>query len=135
MVCSTFVLSVGAEELQIDTEIQSNVETCGDYEYEILEDGKSIAITKYLGDDVDVVVPSIINGYAVKIIRQLAFDGSIDWDGTGRARNTKMKSLTFSEGIEFLESYSVAWCNNLSKIILPSTFTFDLNLVQNKGLT
>ena len=28
MVCSTFVLSVGAEELQIDTEIQSNVETC-----------------------------------------------------------------------------------------------------------
>ena len=85
MVCSTFVLSVGAEELQIDTEIQSNVETCGDYEYEILEDGKSIAITKYIGDDdvIDVIVPSIISGYEVKIIRQFAFDGSIDWEDSG----------------------------------------------------
>ena len=45
-------------------------ETSGDYEYEVLDDG-TVATTKYLGSDKEVIIPSEIDG---KKVTEIGFE-------------------------------------------------------------
>ena len=47
--------------------------TSGDYEYTILDDGTA-GITKYEGYDIEIVIPSELNGYKVTSIGNYAFE-------------------------------------------------------------
>lgn len=82
-----------------------------DYEYQIY-DGQ-VAILRYNGIDRDVVVPATLGGYPVKWIGSCAF-----------MNNPYIVSLTFSEGIEIMESQAITECFNLKSIHLPSTIDF-----------
>lgn len=82
-----------------------------DYEYQIYND--EAVILKYNGIDRDVVVLATLGGYPVKWIGSCAF-----------MNNPYIVSLTFSEGIEIMESQAITECFNLKSIHLPSTIDF-----------
>ncbi len=56
----------------VDTAIVASAETYGDYEYTFLEDG-TVEISKYIGSDEVLVIPSEIDGYKVSAIGWYAF--------------------------------------------------------------
>lgn len=86
----------------------------GEFAYEITEKGAKI--TGYLGNAKNVVVPSEVNGYPVRVIGNLTFDASI-------SKNCEViETITISEGIQTFEDYAIANCYNLKTIHLPSTF-------------
>lgn len=90
-----------------------------DYTY-TLENGKAV-ITCYNGNETTVCVPSILDGYSVFAIGQGAFKG-----------NTKITSVTISEGICEVRDSAFENCTNLSEIVLPSTITrFGENAILN----
>ena len=80
-----------------------------DYEYEI-NDKNQVIITKYTGSDENVVTPTIIDNKPVVGIGHYTF-----------ISNQNLKTITVSEGIEFLEGILVGSCPNLKQINLPST--------------
>ena len=51
--------------------------TSGDYEYRLLDNGTA-KITKYKGYDIEIVIPSELNGYKVTSIGDDAFYGCYD---------------------------------------------------------
>ena len=95
------------------------IHRCNEYEYQVFN-GKA-CITSYTGNDKDVIVPAELDGYRVAEIGQCAFDGSIDWEGTGSRRLTNMETLTFSEGIEYINSGFAFQCQNLRSVTLPAS--------------
>ena len=80
-----------------------------DYEYKI-NDEDQVIITKYTGSDENVITPTIIDNKPVVGIGHYTF---ID--------NQNLKTITVSEGIEFLEGILAGSCSNLKQINLPST--------------
>lgn len=70
-------------------------------------------IVGYTGTDRDVVVPATLGGYPVSMVAGSAF-----------YYNQDMVSLTFSEGIRYLDSTPILGCHNLKSIHLPSTADF-----------
>ena len=70
-------------------------------------------LTGYSGNATDVVVPAKLDGYP---LREVA--------GTAFYFNNNIKSITFSEGIQLLNSSAILDCCNLKAIHLPSTVNF-----------
>lgn len=62
-----------AEQSGEDVQVAGATLTYGDYNYTVLTDG-TVEITKYIGDDVDVVIPSKIKGKKVTSIGAWAFE-------------------------------------------------------------
>lgn len=92
------------------TIIGVSAETSKDYEYTV-ENGVA-TITRYTGNNENVVVPSEIDGYDVKSI---AFDAF-------RVDNVKnIKRVIVSEGIETVADWLFTSCVNIESITLPST--------------
>ena len=83
-------------------------ETEGNYAYEV-ENGYAY-IVEYLGKEEKVVVPAKLGGYQVQGVRYGTF-----------SYNDYVKTITFSEGIEWLGSGSIYQCNKLTTVSLPST--------------
>ena len=81
----------------------------GDFEY--IVSGEEAILSKYLGKEENVVVPSELNGYPVVWINQGAF-----------MYNHAIKTITFSEGLLGMSPESIAYCNELTKIYLPASF-------------
>ncbi|MBQ8000291.1 MAG: leucine-rich repeat protein [Ruminococcus sp.] len=79
-----------------------------DYIYEILEDGTAI-IHYYIGYDEEVVVPSYIDTKPVSTIGERAF------------YDTKVRSVTISEGISTLMDEAFFYCYELEEVILPAS--------------
>lgn len=50
----------------------TNTKTSGDYEYTVSEDGTA-EITAYNGNEENVVIPSVLDGYAVTVIGENGF--------------------------------------------------------------
>ena len=86
----------------------SRAETSGDWQYEVNEDGTTIAITSYIGNDTEVNVPISIDGYSVTSIAPDAFSG-----------NNSLISVILQEGITSIESYAFYECGKLESIIIP----------------
>lgn len=82
---------------------QTNFGNIGNY------DTEGFAISKYLGQDVDVIVPSYIGqNKVVSCIR--AFE-----------QNQRIRSVVFSDGIQVLGMNSFAACKNLEKVVIPES--------------
>ena len=66
-------------------------------------------ITGYVGDEIDLVIPSSIDGYEVFAIGDSAFAG------------TKIRSVIVSDGVESIGWFAFDGCAQLSAVTLPSS--------------
>lgn len=80
----------------------------GDYEYSVDDEGNA-TITRYNGNESDVVVPSQIDGHTVTKLKQYLF-----------AREESLKSVSIPEGVTAIDKYVFLGSANLEKVILPS---------------
>jgi hypothetical protein len=78
-------------------------------------------ITKYNGNDENIIIPSIIGTQFIRSISQYAF----------KEKKT-LKSLRISEGIYSISKYAFEGCNNLTSIIIPHNLTGISDMAFNK---
>lgn len=83
--------------------------TYGDYEYTLINDGMA-EITKYIGSDNDVIIPSDINGNSVDVIGKFAFMGS-----------QKLQSVIIPESITQISYGAFANCINLNSVTIDES--------------
>ena len=81
------------------------VNTNTDYDY-VLHDGKAY-LTEYKGDDTDITVPTVIDGYEV-----------VDF-GNAYQGNDEIVRVVIPEGFTRVENYAFADCSKLEELILP----------------
>ncbi len=81
------------------------------FRYKELEDG-TLAITKYNGGDIEVVVPSEINGKKVTVIGDSAFR----W-------NYQLEKITIPDSLTTIEAYAFAACSSLTEINFSDNIT------------
>lgn len=81
-----------------------------DFEYTV-ENGTA-TITKYIGNDSDLVIPAVIDGYEISSISMTAIDGD---------NVNNIKSVTVSDGIKSLFDWTFHSCMYIEKITIPSS--------------
>lgn len=91
--------------------IESKSAQTDKYEYTI--NANEITITKYLGNDKDVVIPSEIDGVKVAYIGEAAFKD-----------NTNIESVTILEGVKNILFAGFNCCQNLKKVVLPEKLDY-----------
>ena len=74
-----------------------------------LNSDNEYVISKYNGEDLDVVLPNMYAGRNVTTIKKYAFNSSL------------MTSLVIPEGIDTLEERAIHMCVNLHTVTIPST--------------
>ena len=79
-----------------------------DFEYTVENGG--VAITKYVGSNESIIVPSEMNGEPVVMIKQDAF-----------SENASLKNITFSNGTMILEDLAINKCPNLLNISIATS--------------
>ncbi|MGN0570436.1 MAG: leucine-rich repeat protein [Candidatus Fimenecus sp.] len=95
IICASFVMP-------------SSAATFGGFTYEVV-DGYAV-ITGYSGSSTTLTVPSVLNGASVIKIGEGAF-----------RNNTKLQSVTVSEGISDIGAFAFDGCTSLSQITFPET--------------
>ncbi|MCD7726828.1 MAG: leucine-rich repeat protein [Ruminococcus sp.] len=88
--------------------------TSGDYEYEILEDGTA-KITRYIGSDAEIELPSEIDGYVVTSIGSYSFA-----DNEG---NVSISSIIILESVTSIEEYAFYNLWRLTEVTIPTSVT------------
>lgn len=78
------------------------------YDYDVYL-GKAI-ITRYKGNEKHIVVPAYLDGYPVERIGKKVF-----------SQNDNIESITFSEGINYIEGETIIQCNGLKQINFPAS--------------
>ena len=79
---------------------------------ELNEDGTTLHISKYAGNDTTLVIPAEIDGKKVTSIRNSAFDG-----------NKSLTSITLPDGITSIGAFAFGACRALTDIVLPDSLT------------
>lgn len=85
-----------------------------DFEYEF-EEGEAI-ITGYIGTDLEIVIPSEIEGRPVTEIRYNSDKEK------GAFKEYDMTSIIIPEGVEYINDYAFDGCSMLENISLPDSF-------------
>lgn len=97
---------------QLDLIASADDLTYGDLSYQIMDDGL-IWITKCNEKaSGKIVIPSEIDGVAVKGVNMFAFVSCYD-----------LEELVISDGVTVIGAYALSWCTSLKKITLPSSIT------------
>lgn len=81
----------------------------GDYYYTVLEDGTA-EISKYIGSDINVIIPDIIDGRKVTDIGNYAF-----------YNYNKIESIAIPNGVKSIGKYAFQYCNSLKSINIPDS--------------
>ena len=114
--------------------MSASAATWGDYEYSVLEDN-TIEITKYIGTDKEVEIPSEIDGKAVTIIGESAFSEcdnleSVVLPDTVTVIEEKvfyccraLKNLKLSNNLTRIDHYAFGCCASLTEVYLPDSLT------------
>lgn len=95
----------------------------GDYKYTINTDsnGEYAEITRYIGSDSIVVVPSKLGGVPVKSIGVAAF-GALPNDVSERGHAKEcVQKVTIPEGVTTIKKWAFNQCKNLQSISLPDS--------------
>ena len=87
-----------------------SVSTDGEFTYELLEDS-TCKITGYNGTSMDVEIPETIDGYAVTMIGDHAF------------QYDEITSVVFHDTIIRIGGYAFYGCESLTELILPQSLT------------
>jgi hypothetical protein len=86
----------------------------GDWEY--LVSRNEITITKYIGNNAEIVIPNSINGLPVRTIQSTSPPTS-----GFKGLNNQVASVVISEGITSIGFYAFAACTNITSITIPNT--------------
>ncbi len=89
-----------------DSETSQNTPSVG-FTYTV-EDGNA-TVTGYEGDELNLVIPSSIDGYTVSAIGDSAF------------RDSKIKSATLPDGLQSVGWFAFDGCTRLTSITVPSS--------------
>jgi len=82
----------------------TNADVQGDFEYEENEDG-TVAVTRYLGSEEEVVIPAALGGKAVTVIESWAFEYCED-----------VARVTIPESVASLSGWAFIGCTSLDSI-------------------
>ena len=83
----------------------------GKFEYEVNEDG-GVTITKYTGNDTEVVIPSKIGGKKVTSIGNYAFEYC-----------SSLTSVTIPDSVTSIGNYAFEYCSSLTSVTIPDSVT------------
>ncbi|MGM9978879.1 MAG: leucine-rich repeat protein [Clostridium sp.] len=99
-----------------------------EYEYEDTENG--IIITKYIGNESNIVIPDSIDGKSVTIIGDSAFYDNDELLSVSMGNSIKsiennafydcngLTSITIPDNVEYIGDYAFQSCDNLKKLVL-----------------
>jgi hypothetical protein len=109
---SVAVSGSGQEDISsaVEDDTVSEISLKPKFEYSI--SNREIAITKYVGNDTDVTIPSYIDGCPVSAIGEDAFKGS------------SVRSVSLSQGIKKIDWFAFSECFALTDVFIPSSVTF-----------
>ena len=131
------MLIIGVVSLAIPSKAATLTE--GDYEYEILEDGTA-KITRYIGSDTEITIPSTLGGNKVTVIGDKAFtncdkitkatipDGVTKIGETGSPNAvygaffecTALKEVVIPASVKSIAQYAFLRCTSLEQLNLPN---------------
>ena len=95
-----------------DSQLNYGAFVSGDYSYEILPDG-TCAITGYNGNETNLTIPFVIDGYSVTVIGESAFYSC-----------SNVTNIVIPSSVMSVDDFAFAHCDNLTEIIIPSSVTF-----------
>ncbi len=93
------------------SEVPVQRESWGGYEYN--KGLGDITIFAYTGTESDLVIPAVINGRKVSRVERYFLDD-----------NDYVRTLTFSEGIEYISPLFAYGCDQMTSVSIPSTARF-----------
>ena len=82
----------------------------GNYEYEFINNGTEVKITKYMGDEEYLYLPNTIAGKKVTMIGSYAFEG-----------NNTIKEVKFNSNLTRIDMGAFNNCSSLERLEIPST--------------
>ena len=91
--------------------ITASAETFGDYEYSVLDDG-TVEISKYIGSDEEVTIPSTIDGKKVTSIGDFAF-----------CYCESLESVTIPNSVTSIGACAFHSCESLTSVTIPDSVT------------
>lgn len=107
--------------------------TYGDFMYELLADGTA-KVTRYIGDDVNVVIPDEIEGYSVTCIGTQTFwtnyykveqisipDSVTSIEGGAFLGCSLIQNIKLPYGLKTIGELAFAMCESLTEIEIPDT--------------
>lgn len=95
------------------TSFPSTAIVSGDFEYEVIsEDEKTMKITKYIGTENELEIPTSINGYTVTIIDEYAFSFC-----------KSLATVTIPNTVTKIEDGAFRYCESLKTITIPNSVT------------
>lgn len=83
-----------------------------EYALSLIDSTYSVVITGYQGTEAELVIPSKIEGYPVKILASSAFNG-----------RSSLTNVTLPEGITSIGKFAFYGCDKLRSINIPDTVT------------
>lgn len=104
-----------------------------EFAYDVYKD--RVVITAYLGEDVDVTIPAIIDRLPVYAIAGLAFYDSVPVESVVVSEGirvleenafyycTALKSVTLPDSLESIGDKAFSWCSALETVTLPEGIT------------
>ena len=109
-IMATVSISAGAAESKVLA--SGAYYTSGNYKYKFLDDG-TIIIAQYLGRDVDLIIPSEIDGYSVTKIGGSAFSG-----------RSSLTSIEIPNSVTTIGDSAFFGCKSLTSIKIPNSVTY-----------
>lgn len=85
----------------------------GDYTYVVYKDRKTIRITKYTGQDAELIIPSEIDGHSVIKIGEASF-----------YRNKTLKSVYLPDSVQIISRSAFEDCTSLEKVKMSNSIKF-----------
>ena len=76
-----------------------------DFKYDLNEEGTGVIIKKYLGKDVEVIIPEVIKTFPVVSIGYEVF-------------NSALESVTIPDSVKTIDGYAFYGCKNLKTVVL-----------------
>ena len=94
-----------------------------DFKYELNEEGTGVVIEKYLGKDVEVIIPEVIKTFPVVSI------------GYGAFSDADLESITIPDSVKEIRTEAFKHCTNLKTVVLGKNLeTIGYSAFCNSGL-
>ena len=119
LLMSAAMLCTGAVVLPqvTDTELIANASYAGDFDYDQDPESGGITVTAYSGDDINVVIPSKIDGYTVTGIGKNVDSGDSIFSEYGLEE--KIVSVQLPQTVKYIYNDAFSGCENLEKVNIP----------------
>ena len=105
IVLTMLIFNVNSTSIMADASSES-----GNYEYELINNGKEVRITKYLGDEEYVYLPNTIVGKKVTELGSNSF-----------RQNKVVKEVKFNSNLITIYSGAFNNCDSLEKVVIPDS--------------